>query len=186
MEKEGAFGRAALLRLCLLSARSADFDSRTNHHVQSNRFVFIPLIIVASLAQSMPRTFISELSFPYDWARTALGESQHPPEAASQKIWPAHAHAALSLLGVLHKYPNPHATHVVSMDTISQDYDEPSGRVRLERILGVRQGAPRWVVKVSGRGRAAYSHVRTLMLDPTLRCATPSSSTFPKTPTSAK
>lgn len=78
----------------------------------------------------MPRIFTSDLSFPYPWAQTALG--------------------------VLHKYPNPHATHVVSMDVIDQRFDVASGNVRLERIIGVRQSAPRWVVKVrSGAGHGA-------------------------------
>lgn len=35
------------------------------------------------------------------------------------------------------------------MDTIGQEFDEASGKLRLERVLGVRQGAPRWAVKVS-------------------------------------
>lgn len=68
---------------------------------------------------------------------------------------------AFSSSGVLYKYPNPQATHVVSVDTISQQYDEASGKVRLERILGVRQGAPRWVVKVSEEKQASRSRVDT-------------------------
>ena len=51
--------------------------------------------------------------------------------------------------GVLHKYPNPQATHVVSMDVIDHKYDEETGLLRLERIMGVQQGAPRWIMKVS-------------------------------------
>lgn len=77
----------------------------------------------------MPQTYEGRYDLPYNWARTALG--------------------------VLHKYPNPHATHVVSLDVIDQQLqlDKRQGGkgellLRLERILGVRQGAPAWAVKV--------------------------------------
>ncbi|CAO1634910.1 unnamed protein product [Sympodiomycopsis kandeliae] len=78
----------------------------------------------------MPRLFHNDISYPYPWKQTALG--------------------------VLHKYPNPHATHVVSMDTIDQNFDEDTGQLRLERILGVRQGAPRWVVKLLNLSEDTY------------------------------
>ena len=55
----------------------------------------------------------------------------------------------VSTSGVLHKYPNPHAEHVVSMDVIDQTFDAESGLLRLERIIGVKQGAPGWAVRVS-------------------------------------
>ncbi len=53
---------------------------------------------------------------------------------------------------MLHKYPNPQAEHVVSVDVLNSQYDERTGQLRLERILGVRQGAPGWVMKVSDVG----------------------------------
>lgn len=36
------------------------------------------------------------------------------------------------------------------MDVIDQRYDAATGQLRLERILGVRQGAPKWVMKLIG------------------------------------
>lgn len=70
----------------------------------------------------MPRIFQNGFDIPLGWSETALA------------VW--------------HKYPNPYATHVISMDVISQTFDERSGLLRVERILGVKQGAPKWAVKV--------------------------------------
>ncbi|CAO1621912.1 unnamed protein product [Parajaminaea phylloscopi] len=90
----------------------------------------------------MTRTFVAELLYPYPWVQTALG--------------------------VLYKYPNPQASHVVSVDTISQQLDERTGKVRLERILGVRQGAPRWVVKLLNLSEDTYVR-EIMMVDPQLQ-----------------
>lgn len=49
------------------------------------------------------------------------------------------------------KYPNPYATHVVSVDVISRSIDPETGVLRTERLIGVRQPAPRWVSAV-GKG----------------------------------
>lgn len=70
----------------------------------------------------MPRTFENGFDIPLRWSQTALA------------VW--------------HKYPNPFATHVVSMDVVGQTFDEQTGILRVERILGVKQGAPGWAVKV--------------------------------------
>ncbi|KAL9938940.1 hypothetical protein V8E36_001753 [Tilletia maclaganii] len=84
----------------------------------------------------MPKTFTAEHDFPYPWAETTLG--------------------------VLHKYPNPNATHVVSLDVLSQNYDPISRQVRLERILGVKQGAPKWAMRALGGDSVTY--VREVMV----------------------
>lgn len=47
------------------------------------------------------------------------------------------------------KYPNPFATHVHSLDTLSRSVDPETGIVRSERLIGVAQGAPKWMTKVS-------------------------------------
>ncbi|CEH16030.1 Predicted member of the intramitochondrial sorting protein family [Ceraceosorus bombacis] len=85
----------------------------------------------------MPQAYEGHYDLPHSWARTALG--------------------------VLHKYPNTHATHVVSLDVIDQQLQldqRPNGNagllVRLERILGVRQGAPAWAVKLLGGDEETY------------------------------
>lgn len=53
-------------------------------------------------------------------------------------------------LNYLHrKYPNPFATHVHSVDTLSRTVDPVTGIIRSERIIGVQQGAPKWITKVS-------------------------------------
>lgn len=74
----------------------------------------------------MPKTFENGFALPYQWSQTALA------------VW--------------HKYPNPFAPHVVSMDVVDRTYDERTGLLRVERILGVRQGAPTWAVKVRMNG----------------------------------
>lgn len=55
---------------------------------------------------------------------------------------------ALSLLWLMRKYPNPYAPHVHTVDTISRTVDPDTGVVRSERILGIQQGAPKWIAKV--------------------------------------
>ena len=59
-----------------------------------------------------------------------------------------------TLLNLHKKYPNPHATHVVSVDSVQRSVDPDTGVVRSERIIGVQQGAPKWITKVSTARRA--------------------------------
>jgi hypothetical protein len=71
----------------------------------------------------MGKLFDNEYDLPFPWPHTALS------------VWL--------------KYPNPFAPHVVSMDVIDQRFDEQSGKIRIERLLGVKQSAPMWAVRVS-------------------------------------
>lgn len=70
------------------------------------------------------REFLHTTLYPFNWTETALS--------------------------VINKYPNAYAPHVVSMDVLDQQYDPGSGRLRLERILGVRQAAPGWARTLLG------------------------------------
>ena len=47
-----------------------------------------------------------------------------------------------------HKYPNQHCSHVVSVDVLDRSVDPETGIIRTERILGCKQKAPAWVVRV--------------------------------------
>lgn len=47
-----------------------------------------------------------------------------------------------------HKYPNSHCSHVVTVDVLDRSVDPQTGVVRTERILGCKQKAPAWIVKV--------------------------------------
>ena len=63
----------------------------------------------------------------------------------------------LHTLNYLHrKYPNPFATHVHSVDTLSRTVDPETGIIRSERIIGVQQGAPKWITKVSREVWVSY------------------------------
>lgn len=53
------------------------------------------------------------------------------------------------IIGMWHKYPNPHCTHVVTVDVVDRSVDPETGIVRTERILGCKQKTPAWIVKVS-------------------------------------
>jgi len=53
------------------------------------------------------------------------------------------------VIGMWHKYPNSKCTHVVSIDTIDRSIDPQTGIIRTERVLGCKQKAPMWIVKVS-------------------------------------
>lgn len=77
--------------------------------------------------------------FPY-WRRIAkLNWHSHP--------W---THVQL---GIWKKYPNPHCTHVMTVDVLDRSVDPKTGVVRTERILGCKQKAPSWIVKVGHRLR---------------------------------
>ena len=60
-------------------------------------------------------------------------------------------------LNYLHrKYPNPFATHVHTVDTLSRHIDPDTGIIRSERIIGVQQGAPKWITKLFSLPPMAY------------------------------
>lgn len=52
------------------------------------------------------------------------------------------------VIGMWRKYPNPKCSHVVSVDVVDRSIDPETGIIRTERILGCKQKAPRWIVKV--------------------------------------
>ena len=53
------------------------------------------------------------------------------------------------VIGMWHKYPNPHCSHVVTIDVVDRSVNPETGVIRTERILGCKQKAPTWIVKVS-------------------------------------
>ncbi|KAJ1028411.1 hypothetical protein NDA16_001578 [Ustilago loliicola] len=87
----------------------------------------------------MPKTFSQEQEFAYPWHQTA------------NAVW--------------NKYPNPHADHVVSVDVLDQSFDPTSGQLRTERIIGVRQGAPGWLVRLVGASEDTYVR-EVIMINP--------------------
>ena len=52
------------------------------------------------------------------------------------------------VIGMWHKYPNPKCSHVVSIDVLDRSIDSKTGIIRTERVLGCKQKAPGWIVKV--------------------------------------
>jgi hypothetical protein len=51
-------------------------------------------------------------------------------------------------VGLGYKYPNPHCSHVITVDVLSREIDPKTGIIRTERVLGCKQKAPIWIVKV--------------------------------------
>lgn len=60
------------------------------------------------------------------------------------------------IIGMWHKYPNPHCTHVVTVDVIDRSVNPETGIVRTERVLGCKQKAPSWIVKLFGGSEDAF------------------------------
>lgn len=60
------------------------------------------------------------------------------------------------VIGMWHKYPNPHCSHVVTIDVVDRSIDPQTGIIRTERILGCKQKAPTWIVKVSTSSVVRY------------------------------
>ncbi|KAI0961159.1 hypothetical protein AcV7_000334 [Taiwanofungus camphoratus] len=75
------------------------------------------------------------------------------------------------VIGMWHKYPNPHCTHVVTIDVVDRTVDPNTGVIRTERILGCKQKAPAWIVKLFGGSEDAF--VREIsFIDPGTQVAT--------------
>ncbi|TFY64761.1 hypothetical protein EVG20_g5842 [Dentipellis fragilis] len=78
------------------------------------------------------------------------------------------------VIGMWHKYPNPHCSHVVTVDVVDRSVDPQTGIIRTERILGCKQRAPVWIVKLFGGSEDAF--VREIsFVDPSTQCTTISS-----------
>jgi hypothetical protein len=60
---------------------------------------------------------------------------------------PSHSWAHV-IIGMWHKYPNPHCSHVVTVDVIDRSVNPVTGLIRTERVLGCKQRTPTWIVKV--------------------------------------
>jgi len=63
---------------------------------------------------------------------------------------------ALVNQGIWRKYPNRECAHVISVDVIDRSIDPKTGVLRTERILGVRQKAPLWALKLLGGSEHAF------------------------------
>ncbi|SNX82851.1 related to protein involved in intramitochondrial protein sorting [Melanopsichium pennsylvanicum] len=87
----------------------------------------------------MPKTFTQTQEFAHPWHQTA------------NAVW--------------NKYPNPHADHVVSVDTLSFTFDPTTATLRTERIIGVRQGAPGWLMRLTGASEDTYVR-EVVMINP--------------------
>ncbi|KAK7041676.1 Phospholipid metabolism protein [Paramarasmius palmivorus] len=75
------------------------------------------------------------------------------------------------VIGMWHKYPNPKCSHVVSIDVLDRSVDPETGIIRTERILGCKQKAPVWIVKLFGGSEDAF--VREIsFIDPKTQNAT--------------
>ncbi|GBE78412.1 MSF1-domain-containing protein [Sparassis latifolia] len=60
------------------------------------------------------------------------------------------------VIGMWHKYPNPHCTHVVTIDVVDRTVDPTTGVIRTERVLGCKQKTPGWIVKLFGGSEDAF------------------------------
>jgi len=60
------------------------------------------------------------------------------------------------VIGMWHKYPNPHCAHVLTVDTVDRSVDTKTGIIRTERILGCKQKTPGWIVKFFGGSEDAF------------------------------
>ncbi|KAJ9107902.1 hypothetical protein QFC19_002645 [Naganishia cerealis] len=78
----------------------------------------------------MVKLFQNDIQYQYPWSTTTIG------------FW--------------RKYPNPHSTHVLSIDTLSRDVDLETGVLRTERIIKARQGVPKWIMRMLGVSENAW------------------------------
>ncbi|KAI8453957.1 PRELI-like family-domain-containing protein [Phakopsora pachyrhizi] len=52
-------------------------------------------------------------------------------------------------MGIWHKYPNEHTNHISSVDVIDRSILK-DGTLRTERLISIKQNAPRWIIKMIG------------------------------------
>ncbi|KAG0150984.1 hypothetical protein CROQUDRAFT_72513 [Cronartium quercuum f. sp. fusiforme G11] len=52
-------------------------------------------------------------------------------------------------LGIWHKYPNELSEHITSVDVLNRSFLS-DGTLRTERLITIRQSAPRWIMKLVG------------------------------------
>ncbi|KAJ3570875.1 hypothetical protein NP233_g4118 [Leucocoprinus birnbaumii] len=60
------------------------------------------------------------------------------------------------VIGMWRKYPNPKCSHVISIDVLDRSIDPSTGIIRTERVLGCKQKAPGWIVKLFGGSEDAF------------------------------
>ncbi|KAI9444967.1 MSF1-domain-containing protein [Lactarius indigo] len=85
------------------------------------------------------------------------------------------------IIGMWHKYPNPHCSHVVTVDVIDRSINPITGLIRTERVLGCKQRAPTWIVKLFGGSEDAF--VREIsFVDPSTQTTTISSILYSPAP----
>jgi hypothetical protein len=89
--------------------------------------------------------------YPFFSRTTLTGNSLHLPRS----LFRSHSWAHV-IIGMWHKYPNPHCSHVVTVDVIDRAVDPSTGIIRTERVLGCKQRTPTWIVRV----RSPPSHSR--------------------------
>ena len=107
-------------------------------------------------AKNMPRVF--ENTILYESVYLASGESEKQCSSGTSQCHILDSHPPIHTIAQFHyKYPNPHATHVHTVDTISRTVDPVTGIIRSERVIGIQQGAPKWVTKVSLAASVATS-----------------------------
>ena len=95
-------------------------------------FVFL---ILAPCTISPSRSTMSARSFPSP-------TSSPPTNTLLSHSW---SHV---IIGMWHKYPNPHCSHVVTVDVVDRSVNPSTGIIRTERVLGCKQRTPTWIVKV--------------------------------------
>lgn len=76
--------------------------------------------------------------------------TRHGADEISRRFKLAYSRHSWALVnqGIWRKYPNRQCAHVVSVDVLDRSIDPKTGILRTERILGVKQKAPVWVLKV--------------------------------------
>jgi len=75
------------------------------------------------------------------------------------------------VIGMWHKYPNPHCSHVLTVDVLDRSVDPSTGIIRTERILGCKQKTPYMIAKLFGGSDDAF--VREVsFVDPATQTAT--------------
>lgn len=88
--------------------------------------------------------FIST-SFLYEWVFLCSGRTIKLLNSLGCVLSHSWAHV---VIGMWHKYPHPHCSHVQTIDTVDRSVDLKTGIIRTERIIGCKQKAPMWIVKV--------------------------------------
>ncbi|KAG5219985.1 Adrenoleukodystrophy protein [Salix suchowensis] len=108
------------------------------HYDGQGGYVFTKLDAEKRLALQEEKQALEAKLLEVPKMKARLEELRALAEDRDSHRWHPWSHV---VIGMWHKYPNPHCSHVVTVDTLSRTIDPKTGIVRTERVLALFGGS---------------------------------------------